>query len=58
MIPLRDRTRRWLQTAALAGMAVSFPLLYAGAVSIESASLTVAGLVVAGVAAAISWLAF
>ena len=58
MIPLGDRTRRWLQTAALAGMAASFPLLYAGAVTIESAPLTVAGLVVAGVAAVIAWLAF
>ena len=58
MIPLRDRTRRWLQTIALAGMAASLPLLYLGAVTMESDPLTVSGLVVAGVVAVISWLAF
>ena len=58
MILLRDGTRRRLQHIALAGMAVSFPLLYLGAVTLENAAVTAAGLAVAGVVAAISWLAF
>lgn len=49
---------RWLRHLALAGMAASFPLLYVGAVTLESTSVTAAGLVVAGVAALIAWVAF
>ena len=51
-------TRRRLQHIALAGMAASFPLLYVGAVTLEHGVVTAAGLAVAGVTAAISWLAF
>ena len=58
MILLRDVTRRRLQHIALAGMAASFPLLYVGAVTLESAPVTVAGLAVAGVTAVLAWLAF
>ena len=50
--------RRWLRHLALAGMAASFPLLYMGAVTLESAAVTAAGLVVAGVVAVIAWVAF
>ncbi len=50
--------RRWLRHLALAGMAASFPLLYVGAVTLESAAVTAAGLVVAGVVAVIAWVAF
>ena len=55
---LPDRLRRPLRHFALAGLAASFPLLYAGAVSMESAGVTVAGLAVAGVTAAVAWAAF
>ena len=55
---LPDRLRRPLRHFALAGLAASFPLLYAGAVSMESASVTAAGLVLAGVTAAVAWAAF
>ena len=50
--------RRWLRHLALAGMTASFPLLYVGAVTLESAAVTAAGLVVAGVVAVIAWVAF
>ena len=50
--------RRWLRHLALVGMAASFPLLYVGAVTLESAAVTGAGLVVAGVVAVIAWVAF
>ena len=50
--------RRWLRHLALAGMAASFPLLYVGAVTLESTAVTAAGLVVAGVVAVIAWVAF
>lgn len=50
--------RRWLRHLALAGMAASFPLLYTGAVTLESAAVTAAGLVLAGVVALIAWVAF
>ena len=58
MILVRDGARRRLQHIALAGMAASFPLLYLGAVTLESAPLTLAGLAVAGVTAVVAWLAF
>ena len=51
-------TRRRLQHIALAGMAASFPLLYVGAVTLEHGVVTAAGLMVAGVTAVVSWLAF
>lgn len=55
---LSSELRRRLQHVALAGMALSLPLLYVGAVTLESAAVTVAGLIVAGAVAAVSWLAF
>ena len=58
MIAVSSGLRRWLRHLALAGMAASFPLLYLGAVTLESASVTAAGLVVAGVVAVIAWVAF
>ena len=58
MIPLPATTRRRLQHLALAGMAASFPLLYVGAVTLEHSVVTAVGLVVAGVTAVVSWLAF
>ena len=58
MIAVPGDARRWLRHLALAGMAASFPLLYAGAVTLESASVTAGGLIVAGVVAVIAWVAF
>ena len=58
MILLRDGTRRRLQHIALAGMAASFPLLYVGAVTLESAAVTGVGLAVAGATAILAWVAF
>lgn len=58
MIVVPADARRWLRHLALAGMAASFPLLYMGAVTLESAAVTAAGLVVAGVVAVIAWVAF
>ena len=56
MVP--GNARQWLQHLTLAGMAASFPLLYLGAVTLESASVTAGGLVVAGVVAVIASVAF
>ena len=55
---LPEETRRRLQHVALVGMAASLPLLYTGAVTLESGAVTVVGLGVAGVTAVLSWVAF
>lgn len=55
---LPEETRRWLQHLALAGVASSLPLLYVGAVTMESEVVTVLGLGVAGVTAILAWVAF
>lgn len=55
---LPTELRRRLQHVALAGMAASFPLLYAGAVTLESGAVTAAGLAVAGATALVAWIAF
>ena len=55
---LPDETRRRLQHVALAGMAASLPLLYVGAVTLESGAVTAAGLGVAGCTAILAWVAF
>ena len=55
---LSDANKQKLRHAVLLGTIVSFPLLYLGPVTLESAAVTVAGLVVAGVTAVLAWLAF
>ncbi len=55
---LSDATKQKLRHIALLGTIVSFPLLYLGPVTLESAAVTVAGLVVAGATAVLAWLAF
>ena len=55
---LSDETRRRLQHVALAGTAASLPLLYVGAVTLESGAVTAVGLGVAGCTAALAWVAF
>ena len=47
-----------LQHISVAGIALTFVLLYVGAVSLENPALAVAGLVSGGVTAVIAWLAF
>ena len=58
MIVLSDVAKGRLRHVALAGAVATFPLLYVGAVTLESAAVTVAGLVVAGVTAVLTWVAF
>ena len=58
MTVLSNATRRRLQHVALAGTAASLPLLYLGAVTLESGAVTVVGLGVAGCTAALAWVAF
>ena len=58
MIAVPGEALRWARHLALAGMAASFPLLYMGAVTLESAAVTAAGIVVACVVALIAWVAF
>ncbi len=55
---LSDPKKQRLRHVVLLGTIVSFPLLYLGPVTLESAAVTVAGLVVAGVTAVLAWLAF
>ena len=55
---LPEETRRRLQHVALVGMAASLPLLYTGAVTLESEVVTALGLGVAGVTAVLAWVAF
>lgn len=55
---LSDETRGRLQHVALAGIAASFPLLYVGAVTLESGAVTAVGLATAGCTAILAWVAF
>lgn len=55
---LSDEARRRLRHVALAGTAASLPLLYVGAVTLESGAVTAVGLGVAGCTAALAWVAF
>ena len=55
---LSTKTKKQLRNAALAGIVLSFALLYLGAAELENSAVTTAGLVTAGVTAVISWLAF
>jgi hypothetical protein len=56
MLPLA--TKKKMRNVALVLILASFALLYLGAVTLENDMVTVAGLVVSGVTAIISWLAF
>ena len=55
---LPDATKQKLRHVALLGTIVSFPLLYLGPVTLESAAVTIAGLAIAGAMAVLAWLAF
>ncbi len=55
---LSAKTKRTLRHVVLAGTIASFPLLYLGPVALESAAVTTAGLITAGVTAALAWIAF
>ena len=55
---LPDATKQKLRHVALLGTIASFPLLYLGPVTLESAAVTVAGLLVAAATAVLAWLAF
>ena len=55
---LSGQTKQKLRHVVLVGTIVSFPLLYLGPVTLESAAVTMAGLVVAGVTSVLAWLAF
>ena len=55
---LSDAAKARLRHVALLGTVATFPLLYLGTVTLESAAVTVAGLVVAGVTAVLAWIAF
>ncbi len=55
---LPDATKQRLRHVALLGTIVSFPLLYLGPVTLESAAVTLAGLAVAAATAVLAWLAF
>lgn len=55
---LSASAKRKLRHVVLAGTVASLPLLYLGAVTLESAAVTLAGLAVAGVTAVLAWLAF
>ena len=55
---LSAATKRRLRHVVLAGTIVSFPLLYLGPVTLEDAAVTLAGLAVGVVTAALAWLAF
>ena len=55
---LSGAAQQRLRHVVLLGTIVSFPLLYLGPVTLESAAVTVAGLIVAGVTGVLAWLAF
>ena len=55
---LSDTTKQRLRHVVLLGTIISFPLLYLGPVTLENATVTLAGLVVAGATAVLAWLAF
>jgi hypothetical protein len=55
---LSTKTKLRLRTVSLFGILLSFVLLYLGPVTLESDAVTIAGLVTAGLTAAVSWLSF
>ena len=55
---LSTETKRALRHVVLAGTLLSFPLLYLGPATFESAAVTTAGLAVAGATAVLAWLVF
>lgn len=55
---LSAATKRKLRHVVLAGTIISFPLLYLGPITLDSAPVTLAGLVVGVVTAVLAWLAF
>lgn len=55
---LSAATKRRLRHVVLAGTIVSFPLLYLGPVTLQEPAVTLAGLAVGVVTAALAWLAF
>jgi hypothetical protein len=55
---LSNATKKRMRHLALAGVGASFVLLYVGAVSLDSAALTLAGLITAAITAVDAWLAF
>ena len=55
---LSTQRKKQLRTVALFGILLSFLLLYLGPVTLDNAAVTVIGLALAGITAAISWLAF
>ena len=55
---LSASAKRKLRHVVLAGTVASLPALYLGAVSLESAAITIAGLALAGATAVLAWLAF
>lgn len=55
---ISTETKRKLRHVVLAGTIASFPLLYLGPVTLESAAVTLAGLVVAGATSVLAWLVF
>ena len=55
---LSIETKKLLRHVSLAGVLLTFVLLYLGGVSIESSALAAAGLVTGGATAVIAWLSF
>ncbi|MDA0799821.1 MAG: hypothetical protein O2826_11620 [Chloroflexi bacterium] len=55
---LSTAVKKKMRNVALVLILASFTLLYLGAVTLENDIVTAAGLVVSGVTAVISWLAF
>lgn len=55
---LSTDAKKKLRHMVLVGTITSFPLLYLGPVTLESAPVTLAGLAVAGVTAVAAWIAF
>jgi hypothetical protein len=55
---LSTANKKKMRNVALVLLGASFALLYLGAVTLENDIVTVTGLVVSGVTAVVSWLAF
>lgn len=55
---ISTETKKLMRHISLAGVLLTFVLLYVGAVSVESTELAIAGLVSGGVTALVAWLSF
>ena len=55
---LSANSKRRLRHVVLVGTCISFPLLYMGPVTLESATVTLAGLVLGVATAVLAWLVF